>query len=619
MAKPMLLVMLCAAAVFLSSCSPSAPDTAPAAQSPSQPSEIAAFSPASPESQGVSPQALDQLANAVRGYVDREEIVGAELVVIKNRHVVLQEVFGWRDREAALPMQPNTIFNLRSMTKPLTGAAIALLADSGSLSYDDPASAYLPGFQTPASMEITIGQLLTHRSGLPLTILSATDEYPDLVSMANAIGERGSQFEPGSKFWYSDAGADTLGAIAQIVSQETLDEFVRERLLIPLGMQDTFAYTTSSPNDDPRVERIASLYAGGAGEWIRSWTPDEPFYPFAWGSQSLYGTPMDYARFLCLWLNRGQVRGTRLLLSDLVDEALTPVSRMTSLGSDSPTLTGFNDLEAWYGQLSVLYIDADSNGNRTPRVIGHSGSDGTWAWAWPDLDLIVLYFTQSRGNLTGLRLEAEIDRLLIHPELEEANEAARAQYADILGPYFVRASASLYLEYRLTIQNGHLALQIPAGAVLELASADEAGWHPCRSIASLSVAAAHDDAGDVTGLRVRDGDQIVELTKGEAPDEPALDLAVVEDYLGTYVDEATGTTVRVLIRNDHLAILVPEVEAAYELYPPDENGWWALRLNPTVTVRFNRSETGEVVSYTARSPQGMEDRIRVADPGETSD
>jgi len=619
MAKLASLFVLTAVVISLAWSSGPAPVSAPAAESAPHPVEEFTFSAATPESQGVSSEALDQLAEAVRGYVEREEIVGAELVVIKNRHVVLHEAFGWRDREESVPMRLNTIFNLRSMTKPLTGAAIAVLADSGLLSYEDRVSDVVPEFRTPASQEITIGQLLTHRGGLPLTILATADEYPDLLSMANAVGERGPEIEPGSKFWYSDAGADTLGAIVEIVSQSTLEAFVRESLLTPLGMHDTFAYTSSTPADDPRVERIAALYMGRTGEWMRSWTPDDPFYPFAWGSQSLYGTPLDYARFLCMWLDGGQAGGTRLLSSDLVDEALTPVSRMRSLGSDSPMPAGFHDLETCYGQMSTLHVETDASGGRTPRVIGHSGSDGTWAWAWPDEDLIVLYFTQSRGNLTGMRLEAEIDRLLVHPELQEANEAARVEHADVLGPYVARLSGSLYAEYRLTIQNGYLALQVPEGLALELMPADESGWRTSRSIPTLSVAYTHDDTGDIIGLRVRDGGQIIELTRGEAPDEPPLDMAVVQDYLGTYLDEATGTSVQVLIQNEHLAVLVPGVDVAYELYPPDDDGWWALRLNPAVTVRFNRDAAGNVISYTARSPQGMEDRIRVPDGDDPSD
>ncbi len=160
------------------------------------------------------------------------DVVGAELLVIKDRHTVLHDAFGWRDREAGIPMETDTLFNIRSMTKPITGAAIQLLVDDGILALDDRVSTYLPGFDTDPSGQITIEQLLTHTSGLPLSIVTEAREYDSLREMADAIGEGGPQFEPGSKFWYSDAGADVLGAIVEQASGSSL-EGIRDRAGAP--------------------------------------------------------------------------------------------------------------------------------------------------------------------------------------------------------------------------------------------------------------------------------------------------------------------------------------------------------------------------------------------------
>jgi CubicO group peptidase (beta-lactamase class C family) len=219
----------------------------------------AGFPVATPESQGLSTAALDELANEVRGYLDDELIVGAEILVIKNRHTVLHEVFGWMDREDNKPMGRNTIFNIRSMTKPLTGAAAQILIDEGKLNLEDRVAKYLPGFDNSKSEAITIEQLLTHRSGLPLSILTGLNDYENLYSMANAVGEGGPQFRPGSKFWYSDAGTEVLGAVVEQVSGLFLDQFVTERLLEPLEMGDSF-YSTGET--DPRWGRVGSLYLG---------------------------------------------------------------------------------------------------------------------------------------------------------------------------------------------------------------------------------------------------------------------------------------------------------------------------------------------------------------------
>jgi CubicO group peptidase (beta-lactamase class C family) len=169
----------------------------------------AAFPVATPESQGVSTTAVRRVAGEVEEYVKNGTIVGGELLIIKNRKTILHEVYGARDREAKRAMEPGTIFNIRSMTKPLTGVAVQMLADEGKLRLDDPVAKYLPGFDRDKSKAITIEQLLQHRSGLPLTIMTVrVDQYSDLQAQAKAIGEKGPQFKPGEKFSCSDAGSD---------------------------------------------------------------------------------------------------------------------------------------------------------------------------------------------------------------------------------------------------------------------------------------------------------------------------------------------------------------------------------------------------------------------------
>src|SRR5580700_6438903 len=156
--------------------------------------EKSVFPTAKPESVGLSTAAVKAIADEVAGYAKEGIIVGGELLIVKNRKTVLHEVCGDRDREDKRPMDRNTIFNIRSMTKALTGAAIQILIDEGKLRLDDPVAKYLPAFDNDKSREITIGQLLAHRSGLPLTIISLKiDQFSDLQAQAKAIGEKGPQ------------------------------------------------------------------------------------------------------------------------------------------------------------------------------------------------------------------------------------------------------------------------------------------------------------------------------------------------------------------------------------------------------------------------------------------
>jgi CubicO group peptidase (beta-lactamase class C family) len=562
---------------------------------------------ATPESCGLSSQALRALAETVEDYIDRDMAVGAELLVIKDRQTVLHEAFGWRDREGQVPMEPDTLFNIRSMTKPITGAAIQILVDEGRLALDDRASDYLPGFDVDDSRDITIEQLLTHRSGLPLSTLQGTRDYESLYAMANAIGQGGPQFPPGSTFWYSDAGADVLGAIVEQVSGSSLDEFVTQRLLEPLGMADT-AYLGTP--DDPRLDRVATLYVGGVGNWQPFWTPaDEPFYPFAWGSQSLYGTPADYARFLAMWMDEGRVGDAPVLTPEAVARTLEPVERMKSLGSDSPYPTRFADLAAYHGQMALLHlqeasVDEDRPQGADPVIVGYSGSDGTIAWAWPDRDLMILYFTQSRGGATAIRLEEEIERLLLDPA-PEGRSPTPSEYADYLGTYTADFGPFVNQPFEVLWRDGSLALDIPSQFIYALDRAGPAERWTMREDPEVGISFVRDSTGVVTGMQINQGGNRFELprgTAGTAPEE-VLSPEQAAPYLGWYRDAQTGREVEVVLQAGRLALRIPETNEPLPLHPPDADGSWRLRMDPTISLRFDL-EAGRAVSYRVRGPAG---------------
>ena len=440
--------------------------------------------------------ALEELSVAIYEHLENDHIVGAELLVVKSGQIIMHEVCGWMDREELMPMEPNTIFNIRSMTKMLTGASAQILIDEARLSLDDRVSQYLPGFDNSRSGDITIEQLLTHRSGLPLstiTSLEELDQFDDLYSFANSIGEQGPEFPPGSKFWYSDAGSEALGAVVEVVSGVTLDTFVRQRLLHPLDMNDTFYVT----EPEAPLDRFASLYIGTPGSWEKWWMPGEPFYPFAWGSQSLYSTPMDYARFVSMLMNGGTYNGDTILSAEAVDRILTPVSVMTNLGSDAPAPTGFPFTEVYYGQMSVLNMSSDGQ----LQVFGHSGSDGTWAWAFPEHDMMIFYFTQSRGQATGIRLETDIDRLLVNPEYGPPPEIVE-KYLPYLGTYISQSPASMGEEFTVLIHNERLAFDIPGLFIFELNDPPPEGgrWY-FKLDAQISIEFLRDRSGSIAELR----------------------------------------------------------------------------------------------------------------------
>ncbi len=454
-----------------------------------------AFPHATPESQGVATAAVQRIASEVEGYVKDGTIVGGELLIVKNRKTILHQAFGDRDREQKQAMQPGTIFNIRSMTKPLTGVAVQMLADEGKIRLDDPVAKYLPGFDHAKSKQITIEQLLQHRSGLPLTILTfRLDAFPDLQAQAKAIGERGPQHKPGEKFWYSDAGSDVAAALVERITGKKIDEFIAERILQPLEMTDSLYI---SKTDDPRKKRVASLYIGAPGRWFRFWKPDHaPLYPFAWGSQTLYSTTQDYARFLTLFMDGGMVDGKRLLSLSAIDRILTPVSPMKSLGSDKPYPSGFFGLKPHYGEMAILYASGEP-ARKNVIALGHSGSDGTNAWAFPDHDLIVCYFTQSRGQASPIRLETTIQDALL-PSAQ--SNIIPDQLKPLMGTYYGSVGPLKNAPFKIVFRCGKLGLDIPSELTYELIEPDQNGRWRLASSNSTSISFKKDNKGNVTTL-----------------------------------------------------------------------------------------------------------------------
>lgn len=565
-----------------------------------------AFPSARPESVGLSEASLTALAEEVRGYLARGLLVGGELLVIKNRRTVLHEVFGHADRDGNVPWDHGVVCNVRSMTKPLTGAAIQILADRGKIDLEDPVALYLPGFDTEKSREITIRQLLTHRGGIPLTILTSIREHADLVEMGNAVGEKGPEYEPGTRFWYSDSGTDALGAVIENVSKEKLDDFVGREILEPLEMNDSFYFLD---DEDPRRSKIASLYVGAANRWERFLDPDDgAFYPYAWGSQSLYSTPMDYAKFLALWLDEGQVADRAVLSEEAVARCLNPVSEMSMLGSDARFPTSFKGLEVYYGQMSVLHVPLGSEGREPATIVGHSGSDGTIAWAWPEHDLMILFFTQSRGGTSVLRLEEAIDRLLIHPELYGTAAEVPDQFKALVGVYIADWSNHMKEEFVVHVKNGNLALDIPTQMDFELTPSDDGTrWH--FAVAPLiTVWFEEDENGNVDCLRIQQGPMTFEAPRKGTPHEKDFreanraDPFVLAKYLGIYREPKSEGKSRVFIDDSYLAIETEEGQLFHLWKVPNENVW-VVRESPTNIISFQERD-GRVVSFTRKGLSG---------------
>ena len=558
--------------------------------------------PAAVEAPAIDAGALQALSEAAAGFVEIGSAVGSELLVIQGGEVLLHEAYGLADRESKRPWDTQTISNIRSMTKPITGAALQILIDRGKIALNDRVSEYLPGFDNDASRLITVRQVLTHRSGLPLTILeTSVDEYPDLQTQANTAGEKGPEHEPDSKFWYSDIGTDVVGALVEVVSGERLDEFVQRELLTPLGMNDSF-YGVDA--DDERLLRVGSLYIGGAKSWTRFWSNEEdPFYPFPWGSQTIYSTPLDYAKFLQMFTDGGFAGETRILSDAAIERILTPVSEMGMLGSDERFPTELTGLGSYYGQMMVLYCP-DGEPEKGMRVFGHSGSDGTIAWAWPDRDLIIQYYTQSRGGLSTLRLEADVNRLIINPGETESEEIPE-RYREFLGTYMANFAAFENEAFEVLVKNGKLHLDIPSQLVFELVDAGDDGlWAFKIAPEQIQIEFERDESGTVVQFRLNQGPaSFVIPRKGTKLAEEQGRVIVVSPeemaaLVGNYYDNESDRVIEVFVGDDGVLNVRAEANMVLQLRPTPERVLWQIRQAPGVQLSFQRDESGKVISMT---------------------
>ncbi|MGB8633828.1 MAG: serine hydrolase domain-containing protein [Rhodanobacteraceae bacterium] len=493
-----------------------------AAQSPSA-MKPAAFPVAKAESVGIPSAALSALNNRVQVLVDDQEIVGGELLVIKRGHTILRKAYGWKDRDAGTRMPVDAVYCVRSMTKPLVGTAIQMLIDDGRLHMDTPMHTILPAFERAQMRHITVENLLEHTAGFSLTTMrKPLTAYADLGDIAAEAAQSELLFDPGHGFQYSDASADVLGAMVEAITHKPLQQFIQQRILDPLSMRDT--YTLLGDNAAVK-QRIPAAYSGGTGAWQKHWDPsDPPIFPLFLGSQSLYSTTTDYAKFLALWMHGGTLGGRAMMSPETITRALQPRHRLTD-----PT----NGLANYYGQLWMIRAKTEEHGGTKRVMFGHDGSDGTHAWAWPEQDLMVLFFTQSRGTLAGIGIEKSVEDLLVAQQPHPVDSAPAATPATdvqaLAGLYWDQDVANAY--YIVTPRGDNIMLDRP-GAMHLLFKPDEARQ---RFVAEASprvwIAFDRDSDGAVTTMRTFFGKR-VEKDPRHAPATGLPTLAQVIAMVG---------------------------------------------------------------------------------------
>ncbi len=400
-------------------------------------------SEAIPESVGMSSRRLAHITRLVQRYIDEGKYVGAISLVARRDKVVHFETYGQLDAEAGKAMQPDTIFRLASMTKPIMSVGLMSLYEEGRFQLDAPVSEFIPAFKEmqvftggtvdsyttrPASRAITIADLLRHTAGFEALRgdtsvvgelyrragVGGMNTTGTLADYAAALATMPLVGDPGGQFTYHHA-SDIAGRLCEIISGQSLDLFLRTHIFDPLGMRDTGFHVPAA-----KRERFAALYdqvTGGDARYQRHDVADQTRYDegstyFSAGG-GLASTAADYLRFTRMLTRGGELDGERILGTRTLQ--FMTVNHLPG-GADLATITGereFNGSPAvgiGFGLGFATLIDpVGAQLLGTPGEYYWGGAYSTAFFVAPAEEMSVIFMTQlSPSGAYPIRRELRI-------------------------------------------------------------------------------------------------------------------------------------------------------------------------------------------------------------------
>lgn len=365
-----------------------------------------------PESVGISSQRLQLIDSMLAQHVEDDRVPGLVAGVARHGKIVFLKSYGWQDIGNRLPMQIDSIFQIRSMSKPITAVAAMQLIEQGKLSLQDPVSKYIPSFGKvrvfndptslefsethPPKREITIEDLLLNTAGLSHRFSAlyrdngvrsrsdSLEQLADKVANVPLIGDPGEQ-------WVYSISLTVLGRVIEVVTDQELDVYLRSALLAPLKMSDTGFYV----QQQSRLARAYRLTQPAAPlELLPAMeVPITQKPPLLEGAAGMVSTVPDYLRFLQALLNGGELEGAKILTQDSVKQTtrnhIEPDLLPIGTNPTAPMLD-----RGWGYGMSVVIDAAKSPYGVNNGEFGWGGSLGTQAWADPETGMAVVIMLQ---------------------------------------------------------------------------------------------------------------------------------------------------------------------------------------------------------------------------------
>ena len=367
-----------------------------------------------PESVGMASERLARIAPVMQRYIDDELTPGVITAIMRKGKLVHFATQGAMDVEAEKAMQPDTIFRIASMTKPITSVALMMLWEEGRFQLRDPVSKFIPAFAdvkvsstadasgaTGDLLELDrpmqIRDLLTHTAGLANNYIGNVEAYREITrgatTNADLVAKLASMplnYQPGSAWQYS-AATDVVGHLVELISGQSLDAYFAEHIFEPLGMPDTHFYLEAD-----QAPRLAAQYRPGEDKRIVLQDPGSVASRWITGPKTLFrgagglvSTTADYLRFQQMLLNGGELDGVRLLAPSTVSLMIENHTGELPLWLAGPGM-GFG---LGFG------VVKDRGAAATPLSEGSAywgGAYCTLSWIDPEQELIGIVMTQVR-------------------------------------------------------------------------------------------------------------------------------------------------------------------------------------------------------------------------------
>ncbi len=379
---------------------------------------------ASPHTLGFCPNRLERITAWMDAYVKSGRLPCAQTLVLRRGQCAYFKEVGNLDVDTRAPIGADTIFRIYSMTKPITSVGLMMLYEQGAFQLNDPVSRFIPSFRNlevfaggdvesyhthPAKREITIRDLLTHTSGLTYGFMHANtvdalyrkhglgDAHcqEPLASVAAKLSTLPLLSQPGEQ-WNYGVSTDVLGHVIEIISGQSLDEYLAKHILEPLDMRDTGFFVKPQA-----LSRFASSYKKApdhdgflpAEDQRRSPYKERPI--FLSGGGGLVSTAQDYVRFCQMLLNKGELKGVRLLGRKTVGLIMCNhlPGDMASMGQSVFSETSYDGIGFGLG-FSVVDSPAKAQVLCSAGTCAWGGMASTGFWIDPEEDIIVIFMTQ---------------------------------------------------------------------------------------------------------------------------------------------------------------------------------------------------------------------------------